>query len=149
MQLSPKLAGTLMLIMGLSASVQAQTVKPDYQFDQLSSVTSVNNSRIDGWSAVNDQVLIMSTGSKRKYLVVLTRPNRDLVFSYQLGVTNSAGRILPKFDKVYALNNPIQMGVPIKKIYLLADKKEEALARKLVAEAEEQAKLTHASSDEK
>ncbi len=143
MKLTPKLTGTLILLLGLSGTVQASQpaeTRPNYQFEQLVSVNSVNNFRVNGWAPINKQTLIMSAGPNRKYLVVLQRPDSNLVFSNQLAVTNTAGKIMTRFDKVYAMNTGIKVGIPIRYIYELKGKEQEDLARQLVSKADEQAK---------
>ena len=140
MNVNPKLAGTLILMFGLSGSVNAEPNKPNYEFDAFEEVRSVSNSSVSGWAPINDQVLIMSTGPNRKYLVVLSRPDHHLVYSFKLAVTHTGGEIMAKFDKVYPQEEGIKLGIPIKAIYKLDSKEQVALAHQLIEEIDKNSK---------
>ncbi|MCM2681328.1 DUF6491 family protein [Echinimonas agarilytica] len=138
----------LMMSFALTGTLMAaEKVKPNYEFSELKEVRSVRNSEVSGWGAWTDQVLLMSGSPGRKYLVILTRPDHDLAFSLNLAVTNSGGQIMAKFDKVYAMNSAIKVGVPIKKIYELKGKEQIELAKKLVEKAEQDAEEANNKSE--
>lgn len=140
MNFNPKLAGTLLLLFGLSGCASTTpSIQPDYEFEELEKVKSVRNHNVDGWAPINDQALIMSTSPRTSYLVILVRPDHNLVFSHRLGVTSKGGDIMAKFDEVYAMNSGIKVGIPIKAIYKLTGKEQKELAIRLVEEAEKEA----------
>lgn len=139
--LTPKLAGTLILLFGLSGPATAEKVKPNYEFEQqFEKVKSVRSDNVNSWVAINDQVLIMTSSPRVSYLVVLSRPDHDIAFSHNISVTDRGGRIMAKFDQVYAMNSSIKIGVPIKAMYKLEGREQKDLAWQLVEEAEKAAK---------
>lgn len=112
----------------IAGSVWASTpVK--YEFPDLKEVRDFRKTSVSGWSAINDQVLLVSTSPKRKYLLVLTRPDRDLLFSHALAFTDTQGRVSARFDKVYATNASIRVPNTIKHIYEINGKAEAEAAK--------------------
>ncbi|AFU98508.1 DUF6491 family protein [Simiduia agarivorans] len=117
-----------------SMMVMANNGRPDYQFDEFKSIDSFRSSDIKGWGRINDQVLTVSAGANKRYLLVLTRPDRDIAFSHAIGVTSNAGRVMARFDGVYAGNANIRVKIPIKYIYEIKGKDQFEQARALVEE---------------
>lgn len=108
----------------------------NYEFPDLKEVRDFRKNSVSGWSAVNDQVLMVSTSPKRKYLLVLTRPDRDLLFSHALAFTDTQGRVSARFDKVYAANANIRVPNTIKHIYEINGKAQaEATRLSVLAQA--------------
>lgn len=133
------------LILGFTTLVFATLVladssRPDYQFDEFKSVDSFRSADIRGWGRINDQVLTVDAGVNKRYMLILSRPDRDIAFSQAIGVTSNAGRVMAKFDGVYAGNSNIRVKVPIRTIYELKGKEQLEQAHTLVEERELAAK---------
>ncbi len=124
---------TIALLLCASGSLWAQGLV-DYTYPDLKEVRDFRKASINGWSQINDQVLLVSAGASRQYLLVLSRPDRDLTYSHALGFTDSNGRVSAKFDKVYATNNHTMMPNPIKRIYEVKGKEQAKAARQWTLE---------------
>lgn len=118
----------------------ADSNRPNYQFDEFKSVDSFRSADIRGWGRINDQVLTVDAGVNKRYMLVLSRPDRDITFSQAIGVTSNAGRVMARFDGVYAGNSNIRVKVPIKYIYELKGKEQLEHARTLIEDRELAAK---------
>ncbi|UTA49238.1 DUF6491 family protein [Simiduia sp. 21SJ11W-1] len=106
----------------------------NYEFPELKEVRDFRKNNVNGWSAVNEQVLMVSAGASRNYLLVLSRPDRDLLFSQALAFTDTQGRVSARFDKVYATNSNIRMPNSIQKIYEVRGRDQVKAARLAVHE---------------
>lgn len=138
------------LIIGLAAlglSHLALAEMPNYDFAELKKVSSIREADINGWSQINDQVLLISRGASRHYLFVLDRPNHDLAFSSGLGVSSSTGRVSARFDKVYSSHSKMVLPSTIKFIYEVKGKEQLAAAKALVET--EEARARKATQDER
>ena len=57
--------------------------------------------QIDGWHAIDQQRLILSTSPSRHYLVTLDRRAAALPFAFNVGVSTSNNAIYSGFDYIY------------------------------------------------
>ena len=123
----------LVLIALFSAPVFAKptsALHEKYQFDQLETVKRFNNWSIDGWSAIDQQSLIVRTSPSTSYLLVLSRRLPELRYSHAIAITSTGSSVYARFDSVRALNrHGINIPVSIAKIYKLKGKKQRKLVR--------------------
>ncbi|MEJ2419062.1 MAG: DUF6491 family protein [Exilibacterium sp.] len=107
-----------------------------YQFDNLEVVKRFSNWSIDGWSAVDQQSLIVRTSPSTAYLLVLSRRLHDLRFSEAIAISSTGNLVYAKFDTVTVKNHHFggigSVPVRIAKIYKLKGKEERELVRRQI-----------------
>jgi hypothetical protein len=102
------------------AEVDAGSLPAVTSLDEVKSISTLT--RLDSWSAVDDDTLIVWATPFDPYLVELYRPSPDLRFAQAIAVTSFGSRIYAKFDSVRIAG----FSYPIRGIYKLsrADAKE-------------------------
>lgn len=92
-----------------------------YVFTDLTEVDVITDWRLQGWTEIDENSLIVRTGPKTSYLLILTRPNYDLKMAQGIIVSTTAGSVKARFDAVSTLR---KKGVryPIARIYELEGK---------------------------
>lgn len=108
-------------MLALAACSSTPVDQNKYVFDDLKEVDVITDWRLDGWTEIDANSLIVRTGPKTSYLLVLTRPNHDLKFSQGIAVTSTAGSVKARFDSVSTLNKK-GIRYPIARIYELEGK---------------------------
>jgi hypothetical protein len=117
--------------LALTGSARSEEIKPVAEIgagnpplvtslEQVDSIPAL--ARLDSWSAVGDDTLIVWATPFDPYLVKLYRPSPDLRFAQGIAVTSFGSRIYAKFDSVRIAG----FSYPIRGIYKLsrADAKE-------------------------
>jgi hypothetical protein len=73
-------------------------------------------SRFHGWSAIDDDTLVVWATHSRPYLIELAVPSYELRFADAIAVSEFAGRVHSRFDSVYVRGQRY----PIDAIYRLS-----------------------------
>ena len=94
-----------------------------YVFSDLKEVNVITDWRLHGWSDVDENSLIVRTGPKTSYLLILTRPNYDLNMAQGIIISNTAGSVTARFDSVSTLGKK-GIRYPIARIYQLEGKEQ-------------------------
>ena len=116
----------LMLALLLSGCTSTLVSLDDkYRFEGLETVKRVSAFRINGWNTIDSQSLIIYSSPKKRYLVILQRPERDLRFAHSLQFTTTGNSVHARFDCVKVKRygcGPDPIPVPIHSIYRLNSK---------------------------
>lgn len=95
---------------------------PKYNLDdQLERVTEIQRYSMKDWKKVDSQSLILQTGTSNYYLVVLTIPSTELMFSEVITVSSTGAAVKPGFDRVTVYQAREGRDYVIDKIYKLKD----------------------------
>lgn len=105
------------LLLGTSSMATASSKPaPDVDYSNLEQVGQIRLlNRLDGWSRLDDDSIIVWTSPSRPFLIDLKRKSRDLRFAQAIGVTSSAGTVSERFDSIVVDG----LRYPIKSIYKL------------------------------
>jgi len=96
-----------------------------YNFDdELVKVDEIHKFRLKGWEEVDNHSLIVQTDVNDYYLFVLHRPSRSLVFSENIGITDTVDRIRAGHDHVVVEDSGGRESLIIEKIYKLKDRQQ-------------------------
>jgi len=96
-----------------------------YNFDdKLVKVDQIYKFRLKSWEKVDNQSLIVRTDVNDYYLFVLHRPSPSLVFSENIGITDSVDKIKPGYDNVVVEDSGGRESFIIQKIYKLKDRQQ-------------------------
>tara|TARA_B100000809_G_scaffold29239_1_gene25364 strand:- start:3900 stop:4307 length:408 start_codon:yes stop_codon:yes gene_type:complete len=120
------IAAMLVVLLCLGACTSEPKIPQDpnkYVFSDLNEVDAINHWRLHGWSEVDENSLIVRTGPKTSYLLILTRPNYDLNMAQGIIVSSTAGSVRARFDSVSTLRKK-GLRYPIARIYQLEGKKQ-------------------------
>jgi hypothetical protein len=104
--------GTLVLVLAITQFAYAGTTEQNelthVDLERVGKVSVLG--RIDSWTRVDDDTVIIWTTAFRPYLIDLSRPAHDLKFTQTIAVTSTAGQIQEKFDQVIVegISYPIQ-----------------------------------------
>jgi hypothetical protein len=102
-----------------------------YNFDdELVKVDQIYKFRLKGWEKVDNQSLIVQTDVNDYYLFILHRPSPSLVFSENIGITDSVDKIKPGYDNVVVEDSGGRESFIIQKIYKLKDREQALEIRK-------------------
>lgn len=126
------LISTVMSLLVACASEPKQPIDPNkYVFDDLTEVDVITNWRLQGWTEIDENSLIVRTGPKTSYLLILTRPNYDLKMAQGIIVSTTAGSVKARFDAVSTLRKK-DIRYPIERIYELEGKDQRNAVKALI-----------------
>tara|TARA_B110000116_G_scaffold264861_1_gene273236 strand:- start:763 stop:1230 length:468 start_codon:yes stop_codon:yes gene_type:complete len=120
------IAAMLVVLLCLGACTSEPKIPQDpnkYVFSDLNEVDVINHWRLYGWSEIDENSLIVRTGPKTSYLLILTRPNYDLNMAQGIIISTTAGSVAARFDSVSTLGKK-GIRYPIARIYRLAGKEQ-------------------------
>lgn len=124
MKLHCIVAVILSVFLTACASEPKQLEAPNkYVFSDLTEVDVITDWRLDGWTEIDENSLIVRTGPKTSYLLILTRPNYDLKMAQGIIVSTTAGSVKARFDAVSTLRKK-DIRYPIARIYELEGKQQ-------------------------
>ncbi len=121
----------LSIFLTACASEPKQPGDPNkYLFTDLIEVDVITDWRLQGWTEIDENSLIVRTGPKTSYLLILTRPNYDLKMAQGIIVSTTAGGVKARFDAVSTLHKK-SIRYPIARIYKLdgTDQRNDVKAR--------------------
>lgn len=121
----------LSIFLTACASEPKQPGDPNkYLFTDLIEVDVITDWRLQGWTEIDENSLIVRTGPKTSYLLILTRPNYDLKMAQGIIVSTTAGSVKARFDAVSTLHKK-SIRYPIARIYKLdgTDQRNDVKAR--------------------
>lgn len=126
------LISTVMSLLVACASEPKQPIDPNkYVFDDLTEVDVITNWRLQGWTEIDENSLIVRTGPKTSYLLILSRPNYDLKMAQGIIVSTTAGSVKARFDAVSTLRKK-GIRYPIERIYELEGKDQRNAVKALI-----------------
>ena len=120
------IAAMLVVLLCLGACSSEPKIPQDpnkYLFSDLNEVDVINDWRLYGWSEIDENSLIVRTGPKTSYLLILTRPNYDLNMAQGIIISTTAGSVAARFDSVSTLSKK-GIRYPIARIYQLEGKEQ-------------------------
>lgn len=119
-----QLAVILALLFLVSACATAP-IAGKYDLDnQLEPVSEILRYNLMGWNAIDSQSFVLQTAPNQFYLIVLTRPADQLMFTETIGITHTGSNVKPGYDKVTVYSSPNSEDYVIHKIYKLKDRAE-------------------------
>lgn len=121
-----KLSTVILLMLSAILAGCATEPKPPenpnkYIFTDLTEVDVITDWRLQGWTEIDEKSLIVRTGPKTSYLLILSRPNYDLKMAQGIMVSTTAGSVKARFDAVSTLSKK-GIRYPIARIYELEGK---------------------------
>lgn len=112
----------IIAIMATACATAPISLPEKYNLDNdLEEVTEIFKFRVKSWEKVDNQSLILRTDVKNYYLIVLRRPAPNLVFSENIGISDTVDRIKRGYATVYIANPSGNESYIIHKIYKLKD----------------------------
>ena len=111
----------------IDAQIDARSGGDAEKSDVLLSLVPVDSipafGRLNSWSVVDDETLIIWAAPSRPYLIELYRPSPELRFAVSIGVTSFGSRIHARFDSVEVGG----FSYPIRRIFKMSRDEAEAL----------------------
>ena len=126
----------LIIISFLSALVMACATGPiklpeKYNFDnKLEEVKEIYSFRINSWTSIDYQSLILKANVGDYYLVILRRPAHGLPFSQAIGLKMTVSNLTSGFDNIIVADSFGSESYIIEKIYKLKDREQAHEIRK-------------------
>jgi hypothetical protein len=120
----------LFFIISACATTSQQTAGKYDLADQLEPVSEILRYNLMGWETVDSRSFILQTAPSRYYLIVLTRPSDQLVFTESISITHTGAMVKPGYDKVTVYGSPYNETFVIDKIFKLEGRDQANAIRK-------------------
>ena len=109
-----------------SACATTQQVLPA-KYDlgkELKEINQITTFQLSSWEEVDDQSIILETGLRKYYLLVLREPIFGGIPNLTIGISSTISSITAGFDKIFVNDGGVVQYYVIDKIYELKDRKQ-------------------------
>lgn len=97
--------------------------------DQLEPITEIQKYSMRDWQKIDSQSFVLQTGTSNYYMVVLTIPSTELMFSETIKISSTGAVVKPGFDRVTVYQSGRSEDYVIHKIYKFKDREQIAEIR--------------------
>ncbi len=120
----------LTLFLSSCATTSFKTAEKYNLDNQLEPVSEILKYNLMGWETVDNQSFILQTAPSQYYLIILTHPADQLMFTETISITHTGDMVKPGYDSVTVFAPPLTQKYVIYKIYKLKDREQIDTIRK-------------------
>ncbi len=116
---------SIITLMSIACATAPISLPDKYNLgNKLVEVDQILKFRVKSWEKIDNQSLILRTDVKDYYLIILQRPAPYLVFSENIGISDTIDRIRSGHDLVFINDSTGREPYIIHKIYKLKDQQQ-------------------------